>query len=248
MHYHSVEEAIQLGGLRLVLTRGVPAPWSIAARLMFEIKGIDYVPVAQELNSDNDALKRWIGETSAPAAVLGNDRPRTSWSDIIILAERLAPAPRLIPEAQDLRAEMFGVCHELCAEDGLGWCLRELAFDALAKAENGSLPQFASKYQSGETISHLAKRAAGILNMLDRRLEKSSSGYLVGDSLSAADIYWTTFSNVLKSMSDDLCDMPDYYRALPPMVQPYLNTPLPDRLFEHRDRIVRTYLRMPIRC
>ena len=46
-HYLSVEEAISLKGLRLVLTRGVPGPWGEAAKAILHVKNIPYVRVAQ---------------------------------------------------------------------------------------------------------------------------------------------------------------------------------------------------------
>jgi|TARA_B110000977_G_scaffold169401_1_gene219345 hypothetical protein len=45
MEYKTVEEAKNLNGLRLALTAGVPGPWSEAAKALFRIKGIDYIPV-----------------------------------------------------------------------------------------------------------------------------------------------------------------------------------------------------------
>src|SRR3546814_11935419 len=35
--------------------------------------------------------------TSAPVAMLDDDRPRAHWSEVLILAEQLAAEPRLIP-------------------------------------------------------------------------------------------------------------------------------------------------------
>jgi len=41
-----------------------------------------------------------------------------------MLAERIAPAPRLLPDAVADRALVFGLGRELCGELGLGWCRR----------------------------------------------------------------------------------------------------------------------------
>ena len=47
MEYKTPSEARDLPGLRIALTAGLPAPWSMTARFMFDVKGIDYVPVLQ---------------------------------------------------------------------------------------------------------------------------------------------------------------------------------------------------------
>ena len=41
-NYLSVEAAIPLTGLRLVLTRGVPGPWGEAAKAILHVKQIPY--------------------------------------------------------------------------------------------------------------------------------------------------------------------------------------------------------------
>ena len=46
---------------------------------------------------DNDALKKWAGELSGPVVIYDNELPRTGWAEILMLAERLAPEPALLP-------------------------------------------------------------------------------------------------------------------------------------------------------
>ena len=48
MDYVSVETAKAASGLRLVLTGGLPAPWSEAAKGVFWARKVDYVPILQE--------------------------------------------------------------------------------------------------------------------------------------------------------------------------------------------------------
>ena len=48
MKYLSVEEAIDIQGLRLVLTAGVPGPWGEAAKAILAFKHIEYTPVLQQ--------------------------------------------------------------------------------------------------------------------------------------------------------------------------------------------------------
>ncbi len=65
-------------------------------------------------------------------------------------------------------------------------------------------------------MDHAAKRCIAVMDMLARRLKAQAaagSSYLVGDALSAADIYWTVFSNMIAPMDQVACPMPDRYRV-----------------------------------
>src|ERR1700733_11968125 len=94
----SVTEAIPRSGLRLVVTADMPGPWSIAARAVLDLKGIEYTPVAQIIATRDPALREWTGQEGAPAAMFEKERPRIRWDEILHLAERLSPNPRLIPK------------------------------------------------------------------------------------------------------------------------------------------------------
>ena len=48
MEYISIEEARKAPGLRLVLTGGLPAPWSESAKGLFRVRKVDYLPVLQQ--------------------------------------------------------------------------------------------------------------------------------------------------------------------------------------------------------
>lgn len=118
--YIDAEEAAKLSGLRLVLGRGRPGAWSVGARLIFDVKGISYSVTPHETGQPNEGVFNWTGHNSAPVAMLDDERARAHWSEIILLAERLQPKPALVPADPDDRMTMFGVCHEICGEDGLG--------------------------------------------------------------------------------------------------------------------------------
>jgi glutathione S-transferase len=248
--YITAEEAIGRPGLRIAFTRGVPGPWGEAARAFFDIKGIDYTPVIQEGGAPNEALKTWTGQNSAPVAVLNDERPRTHWSELLMLAERLAPTPHLIPADEDQRATMFGIAHELCGEDGFGWSSRLLVFEVIEQMQMGvPVDPMRRKFSSGATLAHAKSRIIAVMEMLAHRLEqqqKSGSRYLVGQALSAADIYWTTFSNMLAPIEHTACPMPDYYRAWNLQCAAMLDAPVPDILVAHRDDILQTYFTLPM--
>src|SRR2546428_802227 len=108
--YMSVEQARSLSGLRLVLSPGVPGPWSEAAKGIFSVKKIPYVRVRQEIGGENRALKEWTAQTTAPVAAWNDEPPRSTWIQQLFLAERLQPNPPLIPASIEDRVLMFGYC------------------------------------------------------------------------------------------------------------------------------------------
>lgn len=248
LSYIGVSEARGLKGLRLVLTEGTPAPWGMAARVIFEVKKIPFVAVSQAAGGSNEELVAWTGHNSAPIAMYDDERARALWSEQLLLAERLAPEPSLIPADQDRRAEMMAICHEICAEDGLGWNLRSLIFDAARRAGQ-EMPQFTRKYGSSATADQCRHRVNQILGMLGRRLADQTargSRFMVGDALSAADIYWTAFSNLMAPMPDDVVEVPDYYRAFGTPCMAAVEVEM-EALFAHRERIAREYFDIPLR-
>lgn len=80
---------------RPVLNAGVPGPWSEAAKALFKIRGIAFVPVAHVGGMDNADLVDRTGIANAPVAMFADERPRADWSEILLLAERLSAEPRL---------------------------------------------------------------------------------------------------------------------------------------------------------
>ena len=94
MDYLSVEEARDLDGLKLVLTGGVPGPWSEAAKALFNHHQVPFHPVLQVGGQSNDALVAWTGHRNAPVAVWNDEAPRVRSMEILELAERAEPYPR----------------------------------------------------------------------------------------------------------------------------------------------------------
>src|SRR5215469_11399489 len=93
--YVSVEEAIARRGVRMVVVGNVPSPWGEAAKGILHIKGIEWAAV--RLVYDSEPLRQWAGQASAPVAVYEDEPPRAGWAEILLLAERLAPTPALLP-------------------------------------------------------------------------------------------------------------------------------------------------------
>src|SRR3954467_6353311 len=139
VQYISIEDAMKRAGLRMVVVGGVPSPWGEAAKGILHIKGIDWAAV--RLVYDSKPLKQWAGQRSGPVVIFDNEPPRAGWSEILLLAERLAPTPSLLPADAAERATMFGLAHEICGEAGLGWSRRLQPIHPRAPKTGGLFPR-----------------------------------------------------------------------------------------------------------
>src|SRR3546814_9894975 len=113
-------------------------------------------------------IRDWSSEvcSSDLVAMLDEDRPRAHWSEVLSLAEQLAAEPRLIPADQDERTLMFGLCHEICGDDGLGWNARLLIFATQQAAGNDRFSLMHAKYSSKSSVEHSRRRLTAIVDML----------------------------------------------------------------------------------
>ena len=145
---------------------------------------------------------------------------------------------------------MFGIAHELCGEDGFGWSCRLLMLHVMEQSNAGvPVDHMHRKFWSGSPLEHSARRAVSVMDMLSRRLERQKAAgrhYFVGDRLSAADIYWTCFSNLLAPMGEADCPMPQFYRDWSAQSLALIGSPVPDNLIEHREHMLRTWFRLPM--
>src|ERR1700745_931062 len=107
IQYRPIDEVINHSGLRRVLVQGMPSPWGQAAKTIFELKQLDFVVGPQEMGGSNEALVAWSGQNSAPVVAWADEPPISRWTDILLLAERLAPSPSLIPADPKERALMI---------------------------------------------------------------------------------------------------------------------------------------------
>lgn len=253
MNYVEARDARTMDGMRLALTTNVCGPWSEAAKHIFHVKNIPFVPVAQYGGQANEDLVDWTGHGNAPVAVWNDETPRAGWVDILMLAERIAPEPALLPDDPALRAQVFGLSNELCGEWGFGWCRRLMLFP----------PEEAPENTAGEAMEMLRRRyghavrpydrapgrVVDILNYLRDVLEAQEakgSPYLVGDSLTAADIYWAAFSQFLEPMPEDLNPLTGPMRDVYGNVGDVVGAAKHPILFTHRDFICHNYLVLPL--
>src|SRR5690349_16105525 len=116
-----IEDAIRSPGLRVVLTPGVPGPFTEEAKGILHVKKLPFIKAKQEILGANVALQRWTAQTTAPVAAWNDEPPRSTWIEQLYLFERLAPEPRLIPTDFDERTTMFGLAHEIFGEGGWVW-------------------------------------------------------------------------------------------------------------------------------
>lgn len=250
--YISVEEAMKRNGLRMVVVGNVPSPWGEAAKGILHIKGIEWAAV--RLAHDSEPLKEWAGQRSGPVAIYDNEQPRGGWAEILLLTERLAPSPSLLPTDPAERALVFGLAHEICGEAGLGWSRRlQLIHAGLQNA--GGFPEpiakyLAKKYGYSPTAGVAsAARAVELLGMLAARLkaqQAAGSRYYVGNSLTAVDVYSATFMALFCPLSHEQCAMSAPARAAFEMRDAQIEAALDPILLKHRDRIYAEYLELPL--
>src|SRR5271170_6182416 len=181
--YYSVEEARGMDGLRLVTTAYVPGLWSEAVKSIFDAKKIPYVLVEQVVGGENRALKEWTAQTSGPVAVWKDERPRSSWLELIYLAERLAPEPALIPVTLEDRVLMFGLTNELAGDHGFGWNMRLIALHrtmADPKAteyQKQVVPVLAKRYgYDAESVAAARQQMIATVSRLKEQLALQNAG------------------------------------------------------------------------
>ena len=252
--YIEVERARAMTGLRLVLTAGVPGPWSEAAKSILHVKKLPYVKVRQELGGENRALLDWTSQASAPVMVWNEEWPRSLWNDQLYLAERLQPNGPLVPANLEDRVLMFGYANEICGANGFGWSKRLLIIrQGLQNPDEAGRQLFtylADKYGYDKAAAEAAPaRIAGILNALSARLElqrKRGSRFFIGDALTALDIYWATFAVMNDPLPDDLCPLSPAFRRVYTNTDPTIKSATAPILLEHRDFIYRNFLELPL--
>lgn len=254
--YINVEQARGMSGLRLVLSPGVPGPWSEAAKGILCVKKLPSVRVRQEIGGENRALKEWTAQATAPVAAWNDEPPRATWIEQLYLAERLQPNPPLIPANIEDRVAMFGYCNELCGEHGFGWSKRLMLIHPTLTNPNASEQSrtfstyLGNKYGYNPAEAEAAPaRCAQILRLLGARLEQQrakGSKFFIGTQLSALDIYWAAFAALIQPLPHELCPMPQSFRTLYTNTDPVVQAAVTPLLMEHRDFIYREYLELPI--
>ena len=250
--YVSVDEAIKRPGLRMVVVGTIPSPWGEAAKGILHVKGIDWTAV--RVDYEHGTTKKWTGLQSGPVAMYEDEKPRSEWDQILLLAERIAPTPSLLPADAAERALALGLCHEMCAEQGLGWARRlQLIHAGLNDAggfKKGVAQYLVPKYgYSPEAAAAADRRVRDLLHMLADRLKSqraAGSDYYMGNGLTAVDIYSAAFSIMFRPLPPEQCEMRASARATFETLDAETEAALDPILFEHRDRIFTKHLELPL--
>lgn len=191
------EAAVMTTGTRVTFVPGMPAVFSESLKNICFVKGVPLIRVVhphmgidKATGKDRQArLYELTSQTGLPTMFHNQERSRNVWTEQLALAERIGAAgtPSLVPDDMELRAEVFGLCAVVLSEDGMIWNMRNLIDTPLGR-----------KYGYSEEASAAAPaKIAAVISLIDRRLEtqeQRGSRYLVGDALTAADVYWATMS------------------------------------------------------
>jgi glutathione S-transferase len=250
--YLTPEEAIPRRGMRMVVVGQVPSPWGEAAKGIFHLKRIEFAAV--RLVYDNDELKRWAGQLSGPVAIYDDEPPRAGWAEILMLAERLAPLPRLLPEDPQARAHALALAEDFCGARGLGWNRRLQMVHAGLTGAGGFNARIAGYlggkygYDPGAAagadarVLELLGKFAGLL----RARRDAGKVYYLGDTPGAIDIYSATFMALLKPLPETDCAMHPGARAAFEWLDPPTAAALDPVLLEHRDLMYARHLPLPL--
>lgn len=201
MDYVSIEAAQATTGLTLVVNAGVPGPWSESAKALFRHHQIPFLAVPQIPATANEDLLAWTGHRNAPIAIYPSEPPRTRALELLELAERLGLGASLMPKKRAGRIQVTGWVQEIAGERGFGWCARYLIFNQWASqmsdAARAANPMFEAYGYDESSQARMLERAQSFLSDLALAMKARTSAYLIGDHLTAADLYWAYFSNLL---------------------------------------------------
>ncbi len=249
----SLNEAAEMTeGTRITFMPGVQALYAEALKNICFAKQIAVIRalhppmgIDKETGQDRQArLYELTRQTGLPTMFYEQERPRNVWTEQLALAERIGSSSRmLIPADFDHRVTMFGLCAVVLAEDGLVWNMRILNDGALSR-----------KYGYSKAASDAApEKIVQIIKVFDTHLSQQSergSRYLVGDTLSAADIYWATMSMSITATPPEIMPvtkqnqgMLKYFAAN--SKRPEIAEVLSDRILDHQRYILTTYCETP---
>ncbi len=255
MRYLDVDEARATPGPHLVLTAGVPGPWSMSARSILELKNIAFSPVAQKGGEANEDLVAWTGRRNAPLLLVPGEAGRAHWLEILDWAERAAPEPALLPADPAERALAIGLCDAICSEHGFAWNARLFMLEAMHRAFGDDAlasPMLREYGYDPDDLEAALVRVQAVMDLLAGRLraqEAAGSRYFVGTRFGAADLYWAFFSQLYDALPDEKCPTPLPLRkgwgrfAKRLAATGYKVDPI---LIEHRDRVFGADLPLPV--
>jgi glutathione S-transferase len=255
MKFVDLEQARSASGVRLVVAAAIPSPWSEAAKGIFVVKGVEGMLV--RFSSNDEAVKQWTGWHNAPVLLVGTEPPRTHWSEILAAAERIGGPPSLVPADAEERVRMFGLAHELLGDGGLVWSGRLLVIHrGLVTDGREGFPFKLARYLArkyGYTPERAEASQGAVLSTLRGfgELAEASAArghdYLLGDRLTALDIYMATALSPFAPLPEAQCPgMHPAVRHAFETAAPAVNAAVPAALRAHRDKMYARHLGLPI--
>jgi len=194
----SLEQAAHMPGVRVTFVQGVPAIFAECLKNLMDAVGVNYSRVVHPMmgRGDNQALLYSLtAQRSLPTLFHEDDCPRSTWGEQLALVDRLGVAggrPSLLPAGAAERTRMFGLLHELLGENGVCWNKR------LLFGENALTRKYGwSAAAEAAAAPRLVEQVAMFGAQLVAQQARGQPHYLVGDALSAVDIYWATCTYML---------------------------------------------------
>jgi glutathione S-transferase len=250
----SLEEAAALkNGTRITFIPGVQALYAEALKNICFVKDIPVIRalhpmMGMDKETGEDRQKRLFeltSQTSLPTMFYNEERPRNVWIEQLAMAEQIgsADSPTLIPADMGHRADMFGLCAVVLGEDGLVWNMRIMNDGPLGR-----------KYGFSDDASAAAPgKVAEVIALLDQRLQQQAeqgSRYLVGDTLTAADIYWATMSMCITDTPLEIMPATEQNQGMLKFFAANAKVPaiaeaLSSAIAEHQHYILTTYCETP---
>ncbi|HSV36008.1 MAG TPA: hypothetical protein VLI46_10655, partial [Ramlibacter sp.] len=160
----------------------------------------------------------------------------------------------LLPSNAVDRAWAFGLSHEICGEQGLGWS-RRLQLVHAGLHHGRGFPERAAKYlakkygYSTEAGAASGIRVSELLGMLAGRLKaqhKAGSRYYIGEALTAVDVYSATFMAMFAPLPQAQCEMDPATRAAFEARDAQTDAALDPLLLAHRDMMYTEHLALPL--
>ena len=253
-NFITLEEAASIEkGTRVTFVPGVQAMYAEALKNLCYVKNVPLTRVLhpimgvdKETGEDRQAkLYELTSQTSLPTMFHDKERPRNVWIEQLALVERVGTkdSPKLIPDNFEQRVEMFGICAVVLGEDGLVWNMRIMMDSPLAQ-----------KYGYSEGASATAPgKIAEVITLIDNRLqaqEKNGSSYLIGDTLTALDVYWATMSMTILPVPLEIMPKTQQNQGMLGFFEmnskiPEIASALTERIADHQQYILTTYCETP---
>ena len=250
--YSSIADASARPGLRMVVVGKVPSPWGEAAKGILHVKQIEWVAV--RLVYDDDSLRQWAGQLSGPVAIYGDEPPRSSWEEILMLAERLSTTPPLLPAGDAAREHALTLAEKLCGKGGLGW-QRRLQMIHAGLSKTGGFSERVAGYLGGKygydparaqddtaRVIQLLGEFAGLL----KTQQDAGKPYYFGNTLTAVDIYSAACMAVFRPLPEAHCAMHAGTRTAFEWLDGQTEAALDPILLAHRDMMYSRHLELPL--